>query len=294
MSRFLHRPMFRRGGSAGEGITSGLRRGYAFGSTGPQRDYLEAKKNTPTTSGGSDFDLSAFLSEPPEPPKSSAGADFWLNFGTNILAQPGGRPILQTLGTAGKEPLARYQQQRGQEDLLKYKHAQGERQFQLEIYKALSDKDKHALQQKIDYLVDKFGLTPQEALNRALPEFRKPINPQEKAWRAEQAEQAALDSELDNIISGLGDKFTTLDKKDAMRIKDAKDFARDNDLGYDLDASIIIDRASWSNFGNAVDDDENITLTEQNFKNFRDGYVYVDIVTGNIYEKQGPKLIKKN
>jgi|TARA_R100001594_G_scaffold15752_1_gene32817 hypothetical protein len=286
--------MFRRGGSAGEGITSGLRRGYAFGSTGPQRDYLEAKKNTPTTSGGSDFDLSAFLSEPPEPPKSSAGADFWLNFGTNILAQPGGRPILQTLGTAGKEPLARYQQQRGQEDLLKYKHAQGERQFQLEIYKALSDKDKHALQQKIDYLVDKFGLTPQEALNRALPEFRKPINPQEKAWRAEQAEQAALDSELDNIISGLGDKFTTLDKKDAMRIKDAKDFARDNDLGYDLDASIIIDRASWSNFGNAVDDDENITLTEQNFKNFRDGYVYVDIVTGNIYEKQGPKLIKKN
>jgi len=294
MNRFLHRPMFRRGGSAGEGITSGLRRGYAFGSTGPQRDYLEAKKNTPTTSGGSDFDLSAFLSEPPEPPKSSAGADFWLNFGTNILAQPGGRPILQTLGTAGKEPLARYQQQRGQEDLLKYKHAQGERQFQLEIYKALSDKDKHALQQKIDYLVDKFGLTPQEALNRALPEFRKPINPQEKAWRAEQAEQAALDSELDNIISGLGDKFTTLDKKDAMRIKDAKDFARDNDLGYDLDASIIIDRASWSNFGNAVDDDENITLTEQNFKNFRDGYVYVDIVTGNIYEKQGPKLIKKN
>jgi len=293
MNRFLHRPMFRRGGSAGEGITSGLRQGYSEGSGVPQVSH----RGMPTfksSSSGSDFDLSAFLSEPPEPPKSSAGADFWLNFGTNILAQPGGRPILQTLGTAGKAPLARYQQQRGQEDLLKYKHAQGERQFQLEIYKALSDKDKHALQQKIDYLVDKFGLTPQEALNRALPEFRKPINPQEKAWRAEQAEQAALDSELDNIISGLGDKYTTLDKKDAMRIKDAKDFARDNDLGYDLDASIIIDRASWSNFGNAVDDDENITLTEQNFKNFKDGYVYVDIVTGNIYEKQGPKLIKKN
>ena len=28
MSRFLHRPMFRRGGSTGEGITSGLRQGY--------------------------------------------------------------------------------------------------------------------------------------------------------------------------------------------------------------------------------------------------------------------------
>ena len=31
MSRFLHRPMFRRGGSAGEGITSGLRPGYKRG-----------------------------------------------------------------------------------------------------------------------------------------------------------------------------------------------------------------------------------------------------------------------
>ena len=106
MSKFLHRPMFRRGGSTGEGITSGLRRGYAFGSTGSQRDYLEAK-NTP--SGGSDFDLGAYISEQPEIPKRSAGADFWWNLGTNILAQPGGKPILQTLGTAGQEPLLRYQ-----------------------------------------------------------------------------------------------------------------------------------------------------------------------------------------
>jgi len=47
-----------------------------------------------------------------EYPKDTSGADFWLNFGTNILAQPGGRPILQTLGTAGKEPLKQYQQQK--------------------------------------------------------------------------------------------------------------------------------------------------------------------------------------
>ena len=83
----------------------------------------------------------------PEIPQSRAGADFWLNWGTNILAQPGGRPILQTLGTAGKEPLKQYQQQKSQEDLLKYKHGQSERQFQLEIYKAMTDKDKHALQE---------------------------------------------------------------------------------------------------------------------------------------------------
>jgi len=77
--------MFRRGGSTGEGITSGLtRQGYAHSHPG-------------TTV---------------QPPKDSSAADFWLNFGTNILAQPGGRPILQTLGTASKQPLAQYQQSR--------------------------------------------------------------------------------------------------------------------------------------------------------------------------------------
>jgi hypothetical protein len=49
--------------------------------------------------------LNEYITEAPALPKSTAGADFWLNLGTNILAQPGGRPILQTLGTAGKEPL---------------------------------------------------------------------------------------------------------------------------------------------------------------------------------------------
>jgi len=86
MSRFLHRPMFRRGGSAGEGITSGL---------APRQRYAHSHPGTTV-----------------QPPRDSSGADFWLNLGTNILAQPGGRPILQTLGTAAKQPLAQYQQSR--------------------------------------------------------------------------------------------------------------------------------------------------------------------------------------
>ena len=120
--------MFRRGGSTGGGITSGLRQGYKRGRVVEPGGYQ----------GDEEINLNEYITEQPELPKSSAGADFWLNLGTNILAQPGGKPILQTLGTAGQEPLLRYQQQRSQEDLLKYKHAQGERQFQLEIYKAMT------------------------------------------------------------------------------------------------------------------------------------------------------------
>ena len=41
MSRIFHRPMFRKGGSAG-GITSGLRRGYAEGGyPNPELDVME-------------------------------------------------------------------------------------------------------------------------------------------------------------------------------------------------------------------------------------------------------------
>ena len=56
-----------------------------------QRDYLEQKIQQ------LEAIVDAFMLLKPELPKSSAGADFWLNLGTSILAQPGGRPILQTL-----------------------------------------------------------------------------------------------------------------------------------------------------------------------------------------------------
>ena len=69
MSRLLHRPMFRRGGSTGEGITSGLRPGYKRGRVVEPGGYK----------GDEEFSMSEYITEQPELPKSSAGADFWLN-----------------------------------------------------------------------------------------------------------------------------------------------------------------------------------------------------------------------
>jgi hypothetical protein len=86
--------MFRRGGSTGEGITSGLTRQGYQGTDDPADQRVK--------------------------PRDSSGADFWLNLGTNILAQPGGRPILQTLGTAAKEPLAKFQHQRASQEARDY------------------------------------------------------------------------------------------------------------------------------------------------------------------------------
>ena len=135
MSRFLHRPMFRRGGSTGEGITSGLRQGYKNGG-----DLATIR---------SQLELINKLAPEPERPKSRAGADFWLNFGSSILAQPGGRPILQTLGTAGQEPLKQYQQQKSQEDLLDYKSQQGQRALVSDLVQGLSDDQLKGIEEKI-------------------------------------------------------------------------------------------------------------------------------------------------
>jgi len=126
--------MFRRGGSADGGITSGLRQGYKDGDLATIRSQLE---------------LINKLAPEPEAPKSRAGADFWLNFGSSILAQPGGRPILQTLGTAGQEPLKQYQQQKSQEDILDFKSQQGQRALVSDLVKGLSDDQLKGIEEKI-------------------------------------------------------------------------------------------------------------------------------------------------
>jgi len=271
MSRFLHRPMFRRGGSTGEGITSGLRPGYGDGESVKIEDIVTQKI--------------------PEPPKSSAGADFWLNFGSNILAQPGGRPILQTLGTAGREPLARYQQQRSQEDLLKYKHAQSERQFQLEWYKALTKDEKIALQEQVDYLVEEHGLTPLEALNRLEPQYRKQRDPNEQKILDSEYERDQLDKEIALIQSGLSSETEYISKEQAAVIHNFYEQAKDQGWRYEADTPYI-DLAAiqeeWRAAGKKQEDwlspEGNIAISPDEQKTYTEGLYYVDHFTGDVYQ----------
>ena len=309
MSRIFHRPMFRIGGSAG-GITSGLRRGYAFGDiVTEENEDIDAQyqggdfdvktqdtaveKSTPS---GNNMDtmLQNMMTDFPEPPKSSAGSDFLMNLGLNLMSGPSTGSFFGNVGEAGKEPMKQFQSQRYADKMAKYKHGMQKKQFMLDAYSKLNKDDRLKLEKEIDFWMSDAGGNKSRAEALDIVMFRKPKNPKDIEREDLLRQQDELSLELQNLRTGLGDKYTTLDDKDVMHIKRAKDLARENNIGFDLDSSIIIDRSSWGNFKEAVDDDENITLTEQNFKNFTDGYVYVDIVTGNIYEKQGPKLIKRN
>ena len=107
-NRTLRRPMFRRGGKAEGGITSGLKRqGYVHG--GDIDDHTDASKSSFTTNNTmSDIDSVKYkrdLINELSPRYNNQGSDFFMGLGANILAAPGGQPIFQTLGQSAKEPL---------------------------------------------------------------------------------------------------------------------------------------------------------------------------------------------
>jgi hypothetical protein len=232
----------------------------------------------------------------PELPKSTAGADFWLNLGTNILAQPGGKPILQTLGTAGKESLARYQQQRGQENLLKYKHGQSERQFQLEWYKALNDEDKLKAERMMKWYMSK-GMTEEEALNTVM--YRKSQNPKDVERQAKLQEQEIIRNEVSQLITDLRreDENIQLTYRQGKNILDAKNKIDEKGWKAVKDSRIIIDEEGWKNEdGRNIwpgENEEGVILfsSAKHADKYIDGFVYVDITTGKTYKKQDNKLI---
>ena len=290
MSRFLHRPMFRRGGSTGEGITSGLRQGYAFGSTGSQRDYLEEKQESITPSG-SDFNLSEYLSEAPELPKSQSRSDFLINFGLDLATRSPQGNILQTAAASAREPFKQFQQQAGQEDLLKYKHGQGERQFQLEIYKAMTDEDKIALEKEINYLMEEHGLSKAEALTRAMPKYRKSMRKEDEARQAKEAERDQLNKDIATIQSGLSKEGSYVSAEQAEVIHTFYGQAKDQGWRYEADEPFIDLGAieeEWRDAGKKQEDwlspEGNIAISPDQQSDYTVGFYYVDSFTGDVYQ----------
>ena len=97
----LRRPMFRRGGSAGEGITSGLapRQGYA------NQSFVEQIRPTKE-------EYQSIAGMLPARSRDTSMNDFLINFGLNMAsASPTGN-VLQTAAMQAKDPFARFQQQK--------------------------------------------------------------------------------------------------------------------------------------------------------------------------------------
>jgi hypothetical protein len=111
MNRIMRRPMFRKGGSAGEGITSGLapRQGYNTNenNTVKQNDLSKVDLRNMDMQQIKDLaDRMAFQAPPMAPDNSLR--DFKIDFGLDLVSRTPGGNIFQTAGAAAKEPFNRF------------------------------------------------------------------------------------------------------------------------------------------------------------------------------------------
>jgi hypothetical protein len=265
-NKTLRRPMFRRGGKAEGGITSGLKRqGYA----GEGDTQLVGNKAMEVGENMKQFNA-AF------PQYNNASSDFFMNLGTNILAAPGGRPILETLGTAAKPALAQMQK-------TNMANTQGNRELALKFWQAMDDDDKDALINRAEQMVEAGRFkTVEEALQVLVPTFRKDQSPEETKREAILTEQDDTTNAVNSIAKTFG-----LGMPDAATL---------NTFFGDIEAGTYEGAPHDPSTFFIEDDDvarsgKDSRLSIKGFDpekdDYKDGRVYIDFITKIAYVKQG-------
>ena len=151
MNRILKRPMFRMGGSAATGITSGLdRQNYKIGGgAGMARDNIRLSdlpfmktQNTPTVDDKS-VPKTSFLN--PQGVGLGMGTlpGFLTQFGLNLVSATPRGNIFATAAESAKEPFSRFQ-------AAKFKEKQSEDEFKKDLALALAKPQKQTLRQAVN------------------------------------------------------------------------------------------------------------------------------------------------
>ena len=140
MSRTLNRPMFRRGGQATGGITTGLgRQGYRQGDLAQVQSQLDLINQLSPQRSGSNLN------------------DFLINFGLNMVGNPPSGNIFQTAAKEAQQPFAQFQQQEAKE-------LGSQRELISDLVQGLSDEDLSAIEEKVQlYLQTHPNASRQEA-----------------------------------------------------------------------------------------------------------------------------------
>ena len=270
-NRTLQRPMFRRGGRAGGGIMTGVQRpGYA-----DDNNQLVEKSDMEKVQGNMESFNKAFPQYP------YAASDFFMNLGTNILAQPGGRPILQTIGTAAMPALQNLQKTR-------MANTAGQRELALQFWKSMDDDEKDALINRAEQMVKagRFN-TIEEALQVLVPTYRKDASPQEiERKKTLDAEKQTI-GRVDDIV-----KIYEIGRPDAVVLDS---FMTDIETGkfkvpHDPEQYFIDD----GDVGRGTTEEEKrlvIRDYDPEQSEYKEGRVYIDFITKKAFVKQGQYLI---
>ena len=143
----LKRPMFRRGGSSGEGITSGLapRQNFFDGKLAQVQDQLR---------------LLDVLAPAPKPRGSRAFNDFLINWGLNLGSTPPKGGLLSTAAETAKGPFGQFQQQKMYEGASLDKAASERRSTVASLLKGISDEEKNKLWEEAGVWFNKKATNP--------------------------------------------------------------------------------------------------------------------------------------
>ena len=272
-NRTLNRPMFRRGGRAGGGIMTGVQRQGYDGEDGKQ---IVEKNDMEKVAGNMESFNKAFPQYP------YAASDFFMNLGTNILAQPGGNPILQTIGTAAGPALQNLQKTR-------MANTSGQRELALQFWKSMDDDEKDALVNRAEQMV-KAGRfkTVAEALQVLVPTYRKDQSPQETEREDILRDEKLATTQIEDLA-----KIYEIGRTDAVVLND---FMNDLSAGkykgtyHDPDQYFIED----DDVGRGTDENEKrlvIKNYDPNQSEYKEGRVYIDFLTKIAYVKQGQFLV---
>tara|TARA_Y100001937_G_scaffold5366_1_gene7043 strand:- start:223 stop:1050 length:828 start_codon:yes stop_codon:yes gene_type:complete len=272
MSTTFKRPMFRKGGTTGGGIMDNVvERGQYADSNA--KDFkglsIEDKINLVEGFGGSKTGLADPLTQ------------FLLQYGPALATQTGGGSTIGNIVAAAKEPTA---------DLISDIRSQKKTRqaIGLEFIKDLSDSDKIALQEKIEYLMSEEGggFSKEEAFNRVLPEFRKGRSPEDQA-------RIDTDSTIESIIKSTSNRFGVpkIDQVQGEILYDnLQNLQKTNPEAY----KTFVGAKSSSKyiFGSTEYKPETGEIDENSIlMTIPDGSVIYDIEKGLFLKKQGNKII---
>ena len=280
-NKTLNRPMFRRGGRAGGGIMTGVQRQGYDG----EDDKQLVEANDPMKDIGKKVTDRVNIIESLTPEYPYKASDFFMGLGSNILAAPGGQPILQTIGTAAKDPLNLMMKQ----NIAEYGN---KRDTVMQVFKQLSDEDKDAMINRAEAMVkadpERFPGGVKDALKVLLPTYRKDQSPQETKREDILRKEKTTTNQIDDLA-----------KQYEIGIVDAKvlnNFMNDLDAGkyegvfHDPSQFFIED----DDVGRGTTDTEKrLVIKDYNPEqsDYKEGRVYIDFLTKIAYVKQGQYLI---
>ena len=272
MSRIFKRPMFRKGGTTGGGIMDNVveRGQYAESNAKDIKGLsIDEKINLVESLGGPDTGLGDPLTQ------------FLLQVGPNIATQTGKGGIIPNILEASKKPVS---------DLITAQRARKKTRqaIGLEFIKDLSDSDKIALQEKIEYLMSEEGggFSKQEAFDRVLPEFRKGRSPEDQA-------KIDTDSTIDSIIKSTSNRFGVpkIDRIQGEILYDnLQALQKSNPEAYSIFAGAksgskyIFGSTEYKSDTGEINNDSILTTIP-------DGFIIYDIEKGKFLKKQGNKVI---